>query len=278
MFNNIRALVRLALLRNHGYKMLLHGGENPNEGNESDALKLQSGYGNRTQNRQHLGQTHLEGRALSALSRFGENARRVSEPAWLRRVQHQQAIMEPTGTYCIFIFFPRIRVIFVSNSKIGTNHTQLQWLRDLPFPVYCQKRVFLGAFLYWGRLRTFSGHLYMFYWYGNMEFVRGFLGQSHWPWTWWEWAFFRLLQHHGVLSKTTVFIYPTLKRMRLDCYLFFVENNALMHKHMFFVLYIWKEWWLDGIVSLSTILYSTHRKIRQVWIWSKEKKWNKSFL
>lgn len=93
----IKALVRLALLRNHGYKMLLHGGENPNEGNESDALKLQSGYGNRTQNRQHLGQTHLEGRALSALSRFGENARRVSEPAWLRRVQHQQAIMEPTA-------------------------------------------------------------------------------------------------------------------------------------------------------------------------------------
>lgn len=92
--------MRLALLRNHGYKMLLHGGENSNEDHESETLKLQSGYGNRAQNRQHLGQTHLEGRALSALSRFGENARRVSEPAWLRRVQHQQAIMEPPGTRC----------------------------------------------------------------------------------------------------------------------------------------------------------------------------------
>lgn len=85
--------------------MLLHGGENSNEANESDTLKLQSGYVNRTQNRQHLGQTHLEGRALSALSSFGENARRVSEPAWLRRVQHQQAIMEPPGTCCFnFVF------------------------------------------------------------------------------------------------------------------------------------------------------------------------------
>ncbi|KAL0428954.1 UNVERIFIED_CONTAM: Peroxisome biogenesis protein 16, partial [Sesamum radiatum] len=45
----------------------------------------------------HPGQTpwNLEGRALSALTRFGENARTVAEPTWLRRVQHQQAIMEP---------------------------------------------------------------------------------------------------------------------------------------------------------------------------------------
>ncbi|KAI3416786.1 uncharacterized protein J3R85_015045 [Psidium guajava] len=37
---------------------------------------------------------NLEGRAPSALSRFGENARMVSDPAWLRRVQQQNAIME----------------------------------------------------------------------------------------------------------------------------------------------------------------------------------------
>ncbi|KAK4418711.1 ATPase ARSA2 [Sesamum alatum] len=48
-------------------------------------------------NQNHHGQNpwNLEGRALSALTRFGENARTVAEPTWLRRVQHQQAIMEP---------------------------------------------------------------------------------------------------------------------------------------------------------------------------------------
>lgn len=93
----IKVLVRLAMFRNHGYKMLLHGGENLNDGNNSDTLNSQHGYGNRMKHGQQLGQTpwNLEGRAMSALSRFGENARRSSDPTWLRRVQHQHAIMEP---------------------------------------------------------------------------------------------------------------------------------------------------------------------------------------
>ncbi|KDO43376.1 hypothetical protein CISIN_1g0410783mg, partial [Citrus sinensis] len=48
---------------------------------------LQNNYGHNSWN--------LEGRALSALNRFGENARTASEPVWLQRIQHQQAIMEP---------------------------------------------------------------------------------------------------------------------------------------------------------------------------------------
>lgn len=100
----IRVLVRLALFRNSGYKMLLHGGETPNDEKHLAASTPQrNGF---TKPGGHLGPMYLrnnngqdawnlEGRALSALSRFGENARMVSEPVWLRRVQHQHAIMEP---------------------------------------------------------------------------------------------------------------------------------------------------------------------------------------
>ncbi|KAH7862560.1 hypothetical protein Vadar_006463 [Vaccinium darrowii] len=94
-----KALVRLALFRNSGYKMLLHGGEIPNVEKGSKALDPQHRFG-------HLGKpggnqgpgnfnNYYEGRALSALSRFGEKAKMVSEPTWLQRVQHQHAIMEP---------------------------------------------------------------------------------------------------------------------------------------------------------------------------------------
>lgn len=100
-----KVLVRLALFQNSGYKMLLHGGETLNiempsddsnsqlnirgcpkpEGNQRHGY-LQNNYGHNSWN--------LEGRALSALNRFGENARMVSEPVWLQRIQHQQALME----------------------------------------------------------------------------------------------------------------------------------------------------------------------------------------
>ncbi|KAJ4727045.1 Peroxisomal membrane protein PEX16 [Melia azedarach] len=101
-----KVLVRLALFRNSGYKMLLHGGETSNVEKPSDNSSsqhriegfpkpgrngghgyFQNSYGNNPWN--------LEGKALSALSRFGENARMVSEPVWLQRINHQQAIMEP---------------------------------------------------------------------------------------------------------------------------------------------------------------------------------------
>ncbi|XP_062157478.1 peroxisome biogenesis protein 16 isoform X1 [Alnus glutinosa] len=99
-----KVLVRLALFRNSGYKMLLHGGETPNDEKESGASTSQyNGFANSGGHHgpSYLGnnyadtQWNLEGRALSALSSFGENARMVSDPVWLRRVQHQHAIMEP---------------------------------------------------------------------------------------------------------------------------------------------------------------------------------------
>ncbi|KAL5062095.1 hypothetical protein RYX36_023832 [Vicia faba] len=74
----IKVLVRLSLFRKSGYKMLLHGGETSNDDSTS--------------------QHQIAARALSALSQFGEKARMVSDPVWLRRVQHQQAIVEPAAT------------------------------------------------------------------------------------------------------------------------------------------------------------------------------------
>ncbi|KAL6569451.1 hypothetical protein OROMI_013965 [Orobanche minor] len=101
---SIKVLLRLAILRKSGYKMLLHGGESVNDRSESNdfdshrnGLFLGPGPRGVPGGLKNHGQTslNLEGRALSALSRFGENARAVSQPTWLRRVQHQQEIMEP---------------------------------------------------------------------------------------------------------------------------------------------------------------------------------------
>lgn len=90
--------------------MLLHGGETPNDQKQLDASTPQRrSVGFMNPGEQHgngyLRNNHaqdpwnLEGRALSALNRFGEKARTVSDPVWLRRVQHQHAIMEPPSNY-----------------------------------------------------------------------------------------------------------------------------------------------------------------------------------
>lgn len=90
--------------------MLLHGGETPNVENVSSSSTSQHRVGGFTKPGGHQGPGfshnyhgqnpwNLEGTALSALSRFGENARMSSDPTWLQRIQHQQAIMEPPGNY-----------------------------------------------------------------------------------------------------------------------------------------------------------------------------------
>ncbi|KAF8032685.1 hypothetical protein BT93_D1569 [Corymbia citriodora subsp. variegata] len=101
----IKFVVRLAMFRNSGYRMLQQGGEIPTIEKTSAVSSSQSRpgdfrkpgfYNGPGSLRNNFGQNgwNLEGRALSALSRFGENARMVSDPAWLRRVQQQNAIME----------------------------------------------------------------------------------------------------------------------------------------------------------------------------------------
>jgi len=79
--------------------MLLHGGDTPNTEKHSVSSSSQHNVGGFPRPRSGhvpngLNPWNLEGRALSALSRFGENARTSSDPVWLRRVQHQQDIME----------------------------------------------------------------------------------------------------------------------------------------------------------------------------------------
>lgn len=96
---NFRVLVRLIVFRNSGYKMLLLGGETENTENSSDVPRPEERNGNLQmhipKNVRGLNSYNLEGRALSALNSLGEHARMVSEPTWLRRVQHQQTIIEP---------------------------------------------------------------------------------------------------------------------------------------------------------------------------------------
>uniref|UniRef100_A0A7N0UZK5 Peroxisomal membrane protein PEX16 n=1 Tax=Kalanchoe fedtschenkoi TaxID=63787 RepID=A0A7N0UZK5_KALFE len=90
----IKVLLRLALLRDSGYKMLLHGGETPNtdELETTSNSRIKPGafaehggpYGPIHAHQRHS-QWNLEGRALSALNRFGESARMVADPRWLQK-------------------------------------------------------------------------------------------------------------------------------------------------------------------------------------------------
>ncbi|KAL4395272.1 hypothetical protein HN51_023185 [Arachis hypogaea] len=91
-----KVLVRLSLFRKSGYKMLLHGGETSNDATYSGqkGSKPDGHYGSSfLSNKNGPNPSNLEGRALSALSKFGDTARMVSDPAQFRRLQHQQAIM-----------------------------------------------------------------------------------------------------------------------------------------------------------------------------------------
>ncbi|CAL0304663.1 unnamed protein product [Lupinus luteus] len=101
-----KVLVRLSLFRKSGYKMLLSGVETSNDETDSNTsnsleqtiLKPSSGDAFSYMKNNHSPiPNDLEGRALSALSIFGENAKMVPEPVSPSRVdhnQHQEAIME----------------------------------------------------------------------------------------------------------------------------------------------------------------------------------------
>lgn len=137
--------------------MLLHGGETTNDCSESDGFDSQrntlssepgpQGVSSILKNQQGQTPWNLEGRALSALNRFGENARTVSEPTWLRRVQHQQSVMEPSSNSLSVLFW---QVISLSMYNLSTKHilvsAQCQWLRHLVFLLSCLRRVCPGAY------------------------------------------------------------------------------------------------------------------------------------
>ncbi|XP_020092478.1 peroxisome biogenesis protein 16 [Ananas comosus] len=100
----VKALVRLAAFRDSGYRMLLQGGEVVNEEKILDVPEdygggmrangwpggyvrngHQNGY---SKNHNGIVPKNLEGRAMSALSRFGENAKMALDPMLLNRLRH----------------------------------------------------------------------------------------------------------------------------------------------------------------------------------------------
>ncbi|KAJ6802279.1 peroxisome biogenesis protein 16 [Iris pallida] len=95
----MKAMVRLALFRDSGYKMLLQGGEVANvEEKVHDVGGLHHALGGRSgrpggpgpgnfHNYNGYVPQHLEGRAMSALNRFGESAKMASSTMWLNRFQ-----------------------------------------------------------------------------------------------------------------------------------------------------------------------------------------------
>lgn len=85
--------------------MLLQGGETVNDGKDPNDENQQPTHRRLSQPLRN-GHFTPEGRALSAMSRFGENARILSDPTWFRRAEHhQRAIMELPGKTSI-IFWP----------------------------------------------------------------------------------------------------------------------------------------------------------------------------
>ncbi|KAG6574772.1 Peroxisome biogenesis protein 16, partial [Cucurbita argyrosperma subsp. sororia] len=105
----LKVLFRLALFKNCGYKIVLDGGETINNERHLKTSTSQhrpnaftkhgghnaSGYSGYLNGHD---QWNLEGRALSALSRFGEKARMISPPAWSYGVQHQHGMFNPSAT------------------------------------------------------------------------------------------------------------------------------------------------------------------------------------
>lgn len=104
----VKVGVRLAAFRESGYKMLLQGGEVANEeemnvladnyGVKNNRVPViypmnghsQNGHGvvsNGLDGKAEFVSKSLEGRAVAALNKFGQNAKMMSNPTWMRRLQ-----------------------------------------------------------------------------------------------------------------------------------------------------------------------------------------------
>lgn len=104
----VKACVRLAAFRESGYRMLLQGGEVENEeedhvladnhGVKSNGVPVIYPMNGHSQNDNGIASNgvdgkvgfvskSLEGRAVAALSKFGQNAKMMSDPMWLSKLQ-----------------------------------------------------------------------------------------------------------------------------------------------------------------------------------------------
>lgn len=95
-----RVLVRLAQFKDSGYRILLQGGETSNSDKTSNVSDTDpAGMGNPGR----IGgydPSNLEGRALSALNMFAQNAKMTSEHMWVRRTSSSSP-----GRDFFFFFF-----------------------------------------------------------------------------------------------------------------------------------------------------------------------------
>ncbi|URE48111.1 Peroxisomal membrane protein (Pex16) [Musa troglodytarum] len=94
----VKVFVRLTAFHDSGYKMLLQGGELVNMDERLEVSRAyharngDSGVSGGYNRPEHIHGYHgsiprsLEGRAISALSRFGENAKMASNPMWLNKL------------------------------------------------------------------------------------------------------------------------------------------------------------------------------------------------
>nr|XP_019702434.1 peroxisome biogenesis protein 16 isoform X3 [Elaeis guineensis] len=125
-----RALVRLAVFHDSGYKMLLQGGESVNVHKEPDVAGVHHvGIGNPGRSVGYHGPGYvpeyhgyvprsLEGRAINALNRFGENAKTALDPEWLNRLRRTSESPGLSGGLfvtgeALFILRPLIYVMFI---------------------------------------------------------------------------------------------------------------------------------------------------------------------
>ncbi|KAK6918446.1 Peroxisome membrane protein, Pex16 [Dillenia turbinata] len=102
----VKVVVRIALFRNSGYKMLIHGGDTPNIESSVNATDSLYTNGRRMKSNESNGYPYMgsfngpnpwrmEGGAMSALRSFGAYARMGSGPACYYRIQQQHAVVEP---------------------------------------------------------------------------------------------------------------------------------------------------------------------------------------
>ncbi|XP_042391508.1 peroxisome biogenesis protein 16-like [Zingiber officinale] len=142
----VKAFVRLAAFRDSGFKILLQGGEIVNNDE-----RVSENYNTRLGDARMAGgsnmpgsiherygtiQQNLEGRAISALSCFGENAKKLSDQVWLNKLRHssQTAVAKQTlstlwfqkglsgqlylSGEVLFILRPLIYVLFIRRCGI----------------------------------------------------------------------------------------------------------------------------------------------------------------
>ncbi|KAK1323779.1 Peroxisome biogenesis protein 16 [Acorus calamus] len=134
----IKVMMRLALFRDSGYKMLLQGGASLNVEESVDAKP--GGYNMPRSDFRGFHTRNLEGRAMFALNRFGENAKINSDPAWLKRLQHGRPSI--TKSPALMAPKPTLSTILSQDSYLGALYVMgevLHVIRPFVYVLFIRK-------------------------------------------------------------------------------------------------------------------------------------------